>query len=430
MKNIIKGIINQDVLNEIVLALIFFISSIIFAFNEDKMEKEYQKKYIVVIYLLFFMYFVLFGTKPYMISNSIGLFLLTILLLNVICGINYGYKSDALTKFIGRKNLVILKSLEWFFLTKTYIAYVFVFALGIISYMLINRNINVNTNYYLYYIMFSIFFIYHLLTNMIDTFGIYPFENLSKSFFETKEYFKKYEAYNEQIDNLPNILGFLIFVEDKDYFFRKGTVFSIYFVIKRKLRRFKSFNIESKSQFKGKFPYWLTYYYSLFKATIKLFERVFRNIKTYVRGFSTIEQQIVRVSIMYPDTFDKYMYRRKIFVEWVVNPMFFKAFRERRKLIRRLKRVDYNEYKVEFLLFYYKNILGMPTTVDKLIDKICRNSRLSRYNLEILLKKYDSSELKHIYREIIEEQFKKLNMKCILFQKETGSAYKQAAYTE
>jgi hypothetical protein len=133
---------------------------------------------------------------------------------------------------------------------------------------------------------------------------------------------------------------------------------------------------------------------------------------------------------MYPDTFDKYMYRRKIFVEWVVNPMFFKAFRERRKLIRRLKKIDYNEYKVEFLLFYYKDILGMPPTIDKLIDKISKNSRLNRYNLEILLKKFDSSELKPIYNNIIEEQFKRLNMECFLLHKETGSAFSNAVLTE
>lgn len=262
---------------------------------------------------------------------------------------------------------------------------------------------------------------------MIDTFDIYPFEKLSKAFFETKEYFKKNEANNYQIDNLPNILGFLIFVEDKDYFFRKGAVFNIFFVLKRKIRSFKK---ESKNQFKEKFLYRITYYYNLLKVIIKLLEIFFRNIKAYIRGFSTIEQQIVRVLIMYPDTFDKYMYRRKVFVEWVVNPMFFKAFRERRKMIRRLKKIDYNEYKVEFLLFYYKNILGMPTTVDELIDKIYRNSRLSRYNLEVLLKKYDSSELKPIYMEIIKEQFKKLNMQCFLVQKETDSAFNKAALTE
>ena len=317
MKNIIKGIINQNVLNEIVLAFIFFISSIIFAINEDEMGKEYQKKYIIVIYLLFFfMCFVLFGAKPDMIGDSIGLFLLTIFLINLICGINYGYKSDTFTKFIGRKNLVILKSLEWFFVTKTYIVYVFIFVLGIISYILVNRNIDGDTTYYLYYIVFAIFFIYHLLTNMVDTFGIYSFEKLSKDFFKTKEYFKNYGANDGQIDNLPNILGFLIFVEDKDYFFRKGAVFSIYSVLKRKLVRFKSFNMnmESKSRYKGKLFHWLIYYYSLFKAIIKLVERVFRNIKTYLRGFSTIEQQIVRVFIMYPDTFDKYMYRRKVVI--------------------------------------------------------------------------------------------------------------------
>ena len=296
MKNIIKDIINQDVLNEIVLAFIFFISSIIFAINEDKMGKEYQKKYIIVIYLLFFfMCFVLFGAKPDVISNSIGLFLLTIFLINLICGINYGYKSDILTKFIGRKNLIILKSLEWFFVTKTYIVYVFIFVLGAISYTLVNRNINVDTTCYSYYIVFAIFFIYHLLTNMIDTFGVYSFERLSTGFFKTKEYFKNYGANDCQIDNLPNILGFLIFVEDKDYFFRKSAVFSIYSVLKRKLIRFKSLNMESKSRYKGKSLQWLIYYYSLFKAVIKLLERVFRNIKTYLRGFSTIEQQIVRV---------------------------------------------------------------------------------------------------------------------------------------
>jgi len=414
MKNIIEGIIGKDILNEIVLAFIFFISSIIFAINEDDMGKEYQKKYIVVIYLLFFMYFILFGTDPDKVSNSIRLFLLISLLLNVICGINYGYKADDFTKFIGRKNLMILKSLEWFFITKSYFLYVFIFILGIISYILINKGSNVNTNYYfVYYIIFSIFFVNHLLTNMIDTFGIYSFKKLSNDFFEAKNYLKKYEA-NDQIINLSNILGFLIYTEDRDYFFRKGAVFNIYYIIKRKVRDFKNLNEKSeKSLFSGS-PNWLTYYYNLFKHAIKLIGKVLRNIRVYVRGFSTIEQQIVRVLIMYPDTFDKYMYRRKIFVEWIVTPMFFKAFRERRKVIRRVNKIDYNEYKVEFILFYYKEILGMPKTIDELIGKLSINSRLSRYDLEILFQKYNSSELKLEYIETIEEYLKKLNMDNLL----------------
>lgn len=41
--------------------------------------------------------------------------------------------------------------------------------------------------------------------------------------------------------------------------------------------------------------------------------KIKKNIKSYIRGFSTIEQQIVRVKIMQPDTYAKYKYRRKIF---------------------------------------------------------------------------------------------------------------------
>jgi len=108
----------------------------------------------------------------------------------------------------------------------------------------------------------------------------------------------------------------------------------------------------------------------------------------------------------------------RYFVEWIVNPMFFKAFRERRKVIRGIKKIDYNQYKVEFLLFYYKEILEMPKTIEELIDKLSLSSRLNRENLYVLLKKYDSSSLKAKYKNILEKELNRLEMNHFLLSDE------------
>lgn len=236
MKSLLNGFLDKNIFNELLLTLVIFISSIIFAIDQNIMDKEYQKKYIIVSYLLYFAFFVFIGTDPRKIYGSVALFLIVSLSLNIICGLNYGYKSDFISKFLGRWRLVAFKSLEWFFITKSYIFYVFILTLKIISYILIRLNVNLN---FIYYSAFVLFFTYHLLTNMIDTFGILPFTHLNNEFFKAREDLKNYKLdKNESID-IVNILGFLVFVEDKDFFDRKGVVYNPYFVLKRKVNNLR-----------------------------------------------------------------------------------------------------------------------------------------------------------------------------------------------
>lgn len=415
MENLLNGFLDENIVKELLLAFVFFISSIVFAINQNIMDKEYQKKYIIVSYLLFFVFFVFFGTNPKKINDSVVLLLIISFSLNIICGLNYGYKSDILSKFLGRWRLVVFKSLEWFFITKSYVFYVFILVLRVISHILIRLNMNSN---FIYYCAFILFFVYHLLTNMIDTFGIFPFTHLSNIFFKTKEYLGNYKTdENEPID-FVYILGFLVFVEDKDFFDRKGAVFNPYFVLKRKVNNLKTSHINNGDRSAKKLKKELKYFLRVIKYAIMLLFTIMKNIKSYIRGFSSVEQQIVRVLIMHPDTFEKYMFRRKIFVEWIVNPMFFKAFRERRKVVRGIKKIDYNQYKVEFLLFYYKEILKMPKTIEELIDKLSSSSRLSRMNLDVLLDQYNSSSLKIKYGNILEKELIKLKMNHLFLPNE------------
>lgn len=407
MIDILKKIIDENILNEILLAIVFFICSIIFAVNEENMDKEYQKKYITTSYLLYFLFFVLLGTDPKTIYNSTITFLFIALLLNVICGINFGYKADNLSKFLGRRKLVLFKTLEWFFITKSYIFYIFIFTLKILSGIIIKLNISIG---YLYYYIFFVFFTYHLLSNMIDTFGIYSFNYLSNLFFDSKEYFASSDYTKMPKEDLIYILGFIVFVEDKDFFDRKGAVFSPYYVFKRKMCNLETSYEDRQTKEQIKVGNLIEYYITVAKYAIRLILRVFKNIKSYIRGFSTIEQQIVRVTIMKPDTFEKYIFRRKIFVEWIANPMFFNAFRKRRKVVRRIKNIDGYQYKVEFLLFYYNKILEMPKNMEELIEKLYLGSRLSRERIKVLLSRYNSSKLKIKYNKILEEELNKLEI--------------------
>lgn len=405
MNNIISWFIDESVLKEILIPIILFIGSIIFAINHDIAKKEYQKKYIIVTYVLYFIYFTFFGHDDHFINWSILPLIIIPIMLNLICGINLGYEANNLCKFLGRTRLVLYKTLEWFFVTKTYIVFCFLFTIKFINYLFIKTG---HTHKYTYLIMTFIFFIYHLLTNMADTFGVYSFERLSSNLLRTRDHYKNKFTNHKKINEIINILGFIVYVEDKDFFDRRLSIFNPYYVIKRKVSNFKMKNIvpcwgsswcaEEKIKVMFKFT----------RQSARLMVIILRNIESYIRGFSSIEQQIVRVSIMLPDTYEKYPIRRKIFVEWVVNPMFFTAFRKRRKRLRNIKTIDYDQYKTEILLFYYKKILKEPMTIDELIISLCKQSRLTTHSLDVLLNNYNNSILKARYWNILQTEFSKL----------------------
>lgn len=157
--------------------------------------------------------------------------------------------------------------------------------------------------------------------NIISTLLIlYAINNITSQKFETysfkyiKEKMDDKAVWNRikrsNIDALK--LNMLIDVEDKSYFIRKNTYnfFSFEFIsykIKRILKKLKSLNMQNKIVRKG----------TLFPI---------RNIKRYIRGYSTIEMQIIR-TLGIKSGYEEHVFCRKIF-EIAYSKIFFTSLRK------------------------------------------------------------------------------------------------------
>lgn len=405
MNETLVNLLDKQIINELILAIIIFIGSVIFAINEDEMDKNYEKTYIIIIYSLFFLSFIFLGTDKEGIDSALSIFYWVPITFNIIFGINYGYISDPISKFLGKFKLTGYKTIEWFYITKTYIIYLFILVVKLTSLISIN-NMILRTS--MYYTLLATFFIYHLLSNMVDKFGVYDFRHMTDIFFENIEL--NFEKDEVDPETLTNILSFLIYVEDKDFFIRKNSVYNPFLIIRRKLADRKDLYTADTKKHLPKISRKIRYCFDDLKYLLNLSLTVLKNWRTYIRGFSTIEQQLIRVQIMLPDTYELYKFRRKLFVEFVVNPMFFDSFKNRRAIMRNISRSDihFEEYKLEILIVYYNTILNKLNSIEDLIDKLARESRLDEEILwNMYCYDYYYSDFKKTTNEIILNGIKK-----------------------
>lgn len=405
MNETLVNLLDKQIINELILAIIIFIGSVIFAINEDEMDKNYEKTYIIIIYSLFFLSFIFLGTDKEGIDSALSIFYWVPITFNIIFGINYGYISDPISKFLGKFKLTGYKTIEWFYITKTYIIYLFILVVKLTSLIRIN-NMILRTS--MYYTLLATFFIYHLLSNMVDKFGVYDFRHMTDIFFENIEL--NFEKDEVDPETLTNILSFLIYVEDKDFFIRKNSVYNPFLIIRRKLADRKDLYTADTKKHLPKISRKIRYFFDNLKYLLNLSLTVLKNWRTYIRGFSTIEQQLIRVQIMLPDTYELYKFRRKLFVEFVVNPMFFDSFKNRRAIMRNINRSDINfeEYKLEILIVYYNTILNKLNSIEDLIDKLARESRLDEEILwNMYCYDYYYSDFKKSTNEVILNGIKK-----------------------
>lgn len=408
MNEILVNLLDKQIINELILAIIIFIGSIIFAINEDEMDKNYEKTYIIIIYSLFFLSFVFLGTDKEGINSALSIFYWVPITFNIIFGINYGYISDPISKFLGKIKLTGYKTIEWFYITKTYIIYLFILAIKLTSLIKIN-NMILRTS--VYYILLAGFFIYHLLSNMVDTFGVYNFSYMRDIFFANRKL--NFESDEVDPETVTDLLSFLIYVEDKDFFVRRSSVYNPLLIIRRKLADRKDLYTPDPEKHLPKISRKIIYYFDSLKYLLNLSLIVLKNWRTYIRGFSTIEQQLIRVQIMLPDTYELYTFRRKLFVELVVNPMFFASFKNRRAIFRNISRSDihFEEYKLEILMVYYNTILNKLNSIEDLIDKLAKESRLDEEMLwNMYYDDYCYSDFKKTTNEIILTGIKKKSM--------------------
>ena len=375
-QNIVYNQINNiNPIGEISIIILVTVTSIFLAFNEDSSKKEYQKKYILVCYFLIYILLMIFNLR---LKYIFGIFSIILIPLS---GINSAYNSDSVEKELGGFNLILYKSIEWIFFIKFHIFYVCLSSIllsnKLITLLFKSQYITIETITYTLIIVGFLF--YHLSSNIIDKFGVISFEKLKENILSDARNFT-----TDNNDEIFTLLGFVIFTEDKDYFNRKKPYYSLLTVIKRKLKS----NLNTSSQPPKKD----SNLFSLLKRLLTLLKIIFS--KRIIRGYSTLDGQYIRVNALYPDSY-QYKIRRKIFVEWIYAPTFYKAWHKMLIRSNYSKDNDFllNIIKVNILKSYFINskILKNPSTLEELLANF--NSSLNRTTYIFCWKQYlDSKE--------------------------------------
>lgn len=332
-------LINDSELGDLALTLLISIVSLLLAFGEDVAEKQYQKKYILILY------FILFFGIIFLKINYIFL-ILSFFLITLLSGINLAYWSDNIEIEQGRINLIKYKTLQWLYVTKLYLFYGCVIIISFYNYFFEPNNVIVQISF----IVFAL--AYHLSSNIIDKFNVHSF---SHTYNELKEqvmcFDKLYD--DSSIDEKKSIyknIAFLVYMEDKDYFSRKSFTFNVFSILKRKAQKLQLNE----------------------KKTPKIRKKI-------LRGYSTLEQQFIRKNSMVPDSY-QYKLRRKLFVELQYTKYYSKS------LISYIKRVKYsdenesrNYIKVSILKWYYIIVLKSPKNLNELLNNFQSNLKVTQY---------------------------------------------------
>lgn len=196
--------------------------------------------------------------------------------------------------------------------------------------------------------------------------------------------------YEGLTDDFLDMLIFILYVEDRTFLDRKGPMLSITYVINKlrlKLINYGKFQKRQILKRKNKFT---SHNYK---------QNIERNFRKYFRGYSTLEQQVVR-SFALRDWSYQNVFRRKLFIERTYTKYLLKSFKKNRiKLLRRTKesKSNYNDIidnstKVIVLLVYYKKIVKNPSDVNHLIQALAKQSRVS--NEYLWMQYFDSGYTK------------------------------------
>lgn len=360
--------------SDLSVAIVIAIFYIILAIDEDVTSFNYLKKFNVLCY---FLYGILKGVFS-LSSLEISLIFLVIV---VLASLNLTEKISDLEKNLSKKDLIIFSIIKWTVHTKFYIFILF----AILSSLLFNFTNNLR--FLSFFLVLAM--LYHQISLSQDFFSYHDFDHLRKKLTEL-DTFKSMNK--EKLDQIENILAFIIFMEDKDFFTRKKLSFSLTTVFNRKKRNFLNKKIKEKIK-------------SFRPQTIN----PFKLYKKYRRGYSTIEMQVIQKIVLKEDSY-QYTLRRKIFIEYLYSKYFYKALST--QLIR-YKRTQYRSHpdqtknkihisiKILLLQYYFKHILNSPESIDGFINNA--ESRVSKDTYKRMFDEYSSNYLNIYYSSILEE---------------------------
>lgn len=377
---------------DILIPIIISILLVIIGINEDYNNKEYHKKYLMTIYFMVTIvnaYLIIKGFKNLLLLNIVFYFIIS-----AVGSINLAYNIGQIEGRMKNKDLFILKFFEWMFIIRSYVYFTYMILLSIVPLLIIKSYKSIlifKVSIILSIVLIFIFIIKHLLDNAKDLFRFQTFDSLNEIFDERINLFnERYNIVNINknekhidIDNIIEYMAFIVFMEDKDLFDRRSLCFSPKVVRERK-NKLKS----------------------------KRYHSVFKKYKISNRGYSTIPQQAFRRIALKEHAYTKSTkIRRKIFIENIYMPYFFKYYKENKNLYihsinGNKKTYSDNMLKVDILKMYVQEVMKYPSTKKELLDSLSTNSKKpTREQYEYYYKEFKKSTERKTYIDEIRGSF-------------------------
>lgn len=338
-------------------ALLTLLLSIILTFlglQDDSKNKQQRLKFILSNYAITTLLVVYVDRHN---EFLFGLFLLLILFF-LLGGLFYSVNEEfELEKELKMMSFLGYSAWAWFFLTSNYILY--------FSIVVIYVAILMDMSLYILLIILGAAFVFQYLSVVKDYFDINYFHQTLNSL---KEFNLNQSVNEKNIDDLfessqLDLVAFFVYSEDKYFFDRKKSHITISNLIKS------------------------NFFSSLF-ARKKTREKLGKKFKKYYRGYSTIEQQIIRQYAMSENSY-RYKLRRKIFFEWMYTSYFIKSMCNRKSKVYGRNKKDAKKklignLKIMFVYHYFINILENPKDKSELIKNMSRQSSVKQEDYEYL----------------------------------------------
>lgn len=353
------------------IAMVTLIVSVLVIFlglGDNKKGKQEQLKFVLASYSVI-MLIILFFSE---ISIYLGVVLVLFFLLG---GLSYSINENFnLEKELDSLQLLFYSSFSWFFITSNYFLMFSIVMVYVLKF-----------NYYASLIIISISLIFQYLSIVKDYFGINTYKqtfdklnNINLDAVPQSEESKKiFEDY--LFENRIELVAFVLYVEDRYLFDRKN------------------FHISLKNILDARRDP------VIFKGKINYDQKSWRN--KYKRGYSTIEQQLIRQYSIADQSY-RYKYRRKLFFDWIYTPLFSKAIcRRKSKVYGRYKRTAKKELiwnlKMMFLYNYFIKVLKDPKNEEELITNMSKQSRVSKNVYKKMFEIFQNSSKKEDMKNII-----------------------------
>lgn len=359
------------------LTLIVSILVIFLGLSDNQKGKQEQLKFILTSYAVIISIILYTSKFPNFMISVLVLFF-------VIGGLSYSINDKFdLEKELSIPQLLLYSSFSWFFITNNYIL---IFNILLI-YMLVHI---LNIAYNLSLMIISISLILQYLSIVKDYFGINSYNktlnnlkniNLGvKNDKEAKDVLEE-NFLNENLD----LVAFVLYVEDRYLFDRKQSHITVIDILNSKLDPV-IFKDEIIYKSKGKF-------------------------EKYKRGYSTIEQQLIRQYSISNQAY-RYKFRRKLFFDWIYTPLFSKAIcRRKSRVYGKKKKIAKKELiwnlKMIFLYNYFINVLKNPKNEEELIVNMSQQSRVEENVYKKMFEIFNNSPKKEEMKEKIQKNLQR-----------------------